>query len=141
MDLLLTEINRINSQELETLIACLLAILSRAVDLIARYSFDEPKLGSQKYLVTLPGTLEPLTQKFLTVSIEATILIRRFLLLKLDRNLLRTIPEYVPQLRCMIKDCKSFFISRDSSVNFLRHSHQAKINRWYTWAILAQLVA
>jgi hypothetical protein len=67
----LTEIDAINAENSETLGAGLLAVVARAVNFVCLASLDEPKLGRKENVVALAGTLEPLANQFLVITIEA----------------------------------------------------------------------
>lgn len=67
----LTEIDRVNSKNPKTLGTGFLAILARAIHLVARATFDEPKFTRKEYFIAFPGIFEPFTYELFTVSIEA----------------------------------------------------------------------
>lgn len=67
----LTEIDRANAQKLQTFVTGLLTILARAINIVARATFDEAELGSEEDLIALSCTLKPFAQKIFIVAIEA----------------------------------------------------------------------
>lgn len=68
---MLTKVDGVNVEDPETLGTCLLAILTRAVNLVALAAFDESELGRKEDFIALSGTFKPLAQELFTVAIEA----------------------------------------------------------------------
>ena len=80
-----TEVDRVNTDTPETLGTRLLAVLARAVNLVALAAFDEPELAREEDFIAFSGTFEPFAQELFTVAIEAILTVSTPLHIILDR--------------------------------------------------------
>jgi hypothetical protein len=70
MTSILTQIDLVDTQEAETLSACLQTVLGRTVCTERGITLDVTKLGGKEDLVTLPGSLEPLPEECFVIAVH-----------------------------------------------------------------------
>lgn len=67
---MLTQINRVNPEESQTFFTSPFAILARAIHLVARTTFHEPKLGSDENIITLSRSFKPFAHERFAIAIQ-----------------------------------------------------------------------
>jgi hypothetical protein len=95
---ILTEVDRVNTKSLETLVASLLTIIVRAIGLEILAALNKSKLSCKEDLIAFSCSFEPFTHELLAIVVlTLTVLLAKYVLSTImNGDLLGAVPEGGP---------------------------------------------